>query len=220
MNKMSALIKLENVTKKYGDKKVLNNINISISEGEYVSIVGASGTGKSTLLNIIGTLDKNFEGDYWYKDKKLCKSELDSFRNRHIGYIFQQYNLLPELTCYENVLLPYVYYEGTRKNIGQRVKALFQEFGLEEQIDQEVSTLSGGEKQRIALIRSIVLNPDIILADEPTGNLDKKNSNSVQCLLEKLNGDGKTVIVVTHDEEFADKASLKLCVENGGIYEN
>jgi len=213
------LIKLEGITKAFGERKVLDNISLEIAEGDYVSISGQSGAGKSTLMNIIGTLDNSYSGDYLYRGAKLKENERDSFRNHKLGFIFQQFNLLPSISALENVTLPYVFSKDIDKEFNNKIEVLFNKLSLSEQMHQIVATLSGGEKQRVALLRSIVMNPEIILADEPTGNLDKDNSLLIRNFLKDMNNEGKTIIVVTHDREFAQDAKRKLYLEGGQFNE-
>lgn len=216
---MNSIIKLENISKKYGDKHVLSNINIQIEPGDNISIIGASGAGKSTLLNILGGLDAKYEGTYYFEGQIINNKNIDFFRNKNIGFIFQSFNLLSNLTAVDNVMLPYSYYPGSVDDIEERVNTYFKLFGLNNQMNQLVNTLSGGEKQRVALIRSIVLDPEVILADEPTGNLDNENSLTVQNFLKYQNSLGKTIITVTHDMNFAKTAKRCLRIDNGCIYE-
>lgn len=216
---MNSLVSLSKIRKVFGQKTVLNDISIDINQGDYISVVGESGAGKSTFMNIIGLLDRNYDGDYYYNGKRLTLREQDGFRNRHIGFIFQQYNLISNISAKENVMLPYTYYNGSLYNIENRCSELFERFGLTSQMNQIVNTLSGGEKQRVALMRSILLDPEIVLADEPTGNLDKNNSIIIRDFLKDINSEGKTIVVVTHDMSFANDASIKLKIESGGLYE-
>jgi len=215
------MIELINITKKYNNKVILNNISLSIKQEEYIAIIGQSGAGKSTLMNIIGTLDNEFEGDYYFENTKLTKSkEINNYRNSKIGFIFQQYNLVSNLSSFENILLPYVFCADKIPGINDRIDSLLDRFNLLEQKNQIINTLSGGEQQRIALVRSIVLNPDIIIADEPTGNLDKKNSEVIQNFLFDMNSSGKTIIIVTHDLELAKKSKRTYLISGGSISES
>lgn len=216
---MRTILEIENVTKEY-EKIILNRVNLSVHEGDYMSIVGASGSGKSTLLNILGGLDLKYEGRLTYRGKTLNgKKEVDLYRNENVGFVFQSFNLLPKFTARENVLLPYIYSIKEDDNIEQRMLQLFEYFGIQKNMNQDISKLSGGEKQRVALIRSIILNPSIILADEPTGNLDSENGRIVQDFFKELHKIGKTVIVVTHDHKFAESATRQVQLLNGKIYE-
>lgn len=220
MNKMNDFLSLSLITKKYGTRTILDQIDLAVSRGDYISVTGKSGAGKSTLINILALLDRDFQGSYCFEGTPIHKKDHTSFRNRHIGLLFQQYNLLPTLTARENVLLPYTYYNGVIDDIGSRCERLFEEFGLSYLIHQRVNTLSGGEKQRVALLRCMIHDPDIILADEPTGNLDNNNAKLIQDFLAKNHQAGKTIIVVTHDLSLANHASRKLFIENGKLYEH
>jgi putative ABC transport system ATP-binding protein len=213
------IITLRHISKQFGNKCVLEDINLVINRGDYLSVVGLSGAGKSTLMNIIGTLDMKFDGDYFYYDKKIMESNAGKFRNNNVGFIFQQYNLIPELNAYDNAILPYIYSGAVNKKVEQNVSYWFEYFGLKGKENQISNTMSGGEKQRVALIRSIALDPEIIIADEPTGNLDKNNSDLIRDFLVQMNKKGKTIIVVTHDLEFAKDATRKLKLEAGKLYE-
>ncbi len=216
---MKVILEIKNVTKEY-EKNILNHVNLSVHEGDYMSIVGASGSGKSTLLNILGGLDLKYEGKLIYRGKALDgKKEVDLYRNKNVGFVFQSFNLLPKFTARENVLLPYIYSVKEVNRIEERMQELFKYFGIQKNMNQDISKLSGGEKQRVALIRSIILNPSIILADEPTGNLDSENGNIVQEFFKELHKIGKTVVVVTHDNKFAESATRQVQLINGKIYE-
>lgn len=216
---MEPILSLQNIYKAFGDRVVLNHVDLAIESGEYVSIVGASGAGKSTLMNILGLLDQNFDGTYSFNGKTLSKREHTRFRNRHLGFIFQQYNLIPSLTSKENILLPCAYTTRKTQEAERICEQMLQKFGLEKQKNQPVNTLSGGEKQRIALIRSVIMDPEILLADEPTGNLDENSGGRVRDFLKEMNHAGKTVIVVTHDLKFAQEAGRRLKVEGGELRE-
>ena len=216
---MEPILSLQNIYKSFGDRVVLNHIDLAIETGEYVSIVGASGAGKSTLMNILGLLDQNFTGTYSFHGKLLSKREHTRFRNRHLGFIFQQYNLIPSLTSKENILLPCTYTSGKIRDAELICDQMLLKFGLEKQKNQPVNTLSGGEKQRIALIRSIIMDPEILLADEPTGNLDANSGRRVRDFLKEMNRNGKTVIVVTHDIKFSQEAGRRLEVKGGELRE-
>ena len=216
---MEPLLELRNINKSFGDKNVLEDIRLKIFTGDYISITGASGSGKSTLVNILAFLDNDFRGEYLFNGNTVKKDKQAEFRNRHLGFIFQQYNLIPQLTAYENAILPYSFFRGNIPDFKEKITEMFTLFGLEKQMNQVVNTLSGGEKQRVAMIRSISLDPEIIIADEPTGNLDENNSVIVRKYLKMLNKLGKTIIVVTHDLPFADEAKRKLRLSGGKLDE-
>lgn len=217
---MASIIELKNITKRFEEKVVLNDVCLDIEEGDYISVIGASGAGKSTLMNIIGALDNQYDGEYFYRGHLLKRREMDRYRNEKLGFIFQQFNLIPTLSAYDNVMLPYVYSALDNQKIEEECEELFVRFNLYNQKNQIVNTLSGGEKQRIALIRSIIMKPEIILADEPTGNLDMDNARLIRSFLRQMNEEGKTVIVVTHDNAFANEAKRKLRISGGKIIED
>lgn len=218
------MIQAKNIHKYYNDLHVLKGVNISIKKGEIVSIVGASGAGKTTLLQILGTLDRasskeNFElkiNDVLINtlnDKKLAK-----FRNEHIGFIFQFHQLLPEFTALENVCLP-AFIKGTKKTDAEkRAKELLDFLGLSERYEHKPSELSGGEQQRVAVARALINNPDLIFADEPSGNLDSESAENLHSLFFKLRDEfGQTFVIVTHNEELANLADRKLTMVDGKI---
>lgn len=214
---MSKAIELVDIHKSFGRKTVLDGINFCIEDGDYVAITGSSGAGKTTLINIIGTIDREYKGNYFLYGREVKKSNVYAIRNGVLGFIFQQYNLINELSGYENIILPYVYSGLHIRDIRDIVMKLSERFGLENILEQRVTTMSGGEKQRIALVRSIVMNPQIIIADEPTGNLDSGNAEIVSEFLTEENKKGKTIVVVTHSIDFASKANKRYIVENGYI---
>ncbi len=206
------IIKIENLRKTYRTSEIetiaLENINISIEKGEFVSIMGPSGCGKSTLLNIIGLLDKPTEGTVMLESENVAgrgDAWLSDFRNRNIGFVFQSFHLIPSLNVTDNVALPLGYRKGGEGKIGkERVKEVLEKLGLGNRMRHFPDQLSGGQCQRVAIARALVGNPDIILADEPTGNLDSKMGAEVMDLLMKLNREeGKTIVMVTHNEEQA-----------------
>lgn len=216
------MLTLKNISKNFNtagnEVCVLKNITMNIDVGEYVSIVGKSGSGKSTLLNIIGTLLKPTQGEIILDGIDLSKSDEKSIakiRNQKIGFVFQKFNLEPNFTVFQNVELPLII-SGARNN-RQKVAEILATLDLSEKIDTKAKLLSGGEQQRVAIARAIINNPDIILADEPCGNLDTENGNIVMSILEKLHNDGKTVILVTHDEIDSKRAERIITLSNGEI---
>lgn len=216
------MLTLKNISKNFNtagnEVCVLKNIIMNIDVGEYVSIVGKSGSGKSTLLNIIGTLLKPTQGEIILDGIDLSKSDEKSIakiRNQKIGFVFQKFNLEPNFTVFQNVELPLII-SGARNN-RQKVAEILATLDLSEKIDTKAKLLSGGEQQRVAIARAIINNPDIILADEPCGNLDTENGNIVMSILEKLHNDGKTVILVTHDEIDSKRAERIITLSNGEI---
>ncbi|MGL4848796.1 MAG: ABC transporter ATP-binding protein [Clostridium sp.] len=222
-----SLIELKNVSKVYGtgesEIKALDNISLSIEEGEMVAIIGPSGSGKSTLLNILGFIDVQTMGEYILKGKELKDlndNKLAEIRNETVGFIFQSFNLLSNQDLVYNVSLPLLYSKN-KKNVKERAKKILEEVGIEKKhYEKEVSKLSGGQKQRVAIGRALVNNPEIILADEPTGALDSENSENVLDMLLKINKKGKTVIVVTHDINVAKKCGRIIKVIDGKIIED
>lgn len=219
-----ALIELENVKKYYGinENKVtaLDSISLSISKGEFVSIAGSSGSGKSTLMNLLGCLDVQSEGDYRLNGrsvKDLDEDALSDIRSREIGFIFQGFNLIPSLTAAENVELPLIY-KGISKNTRRElVSKALSRVSLSHRVNHLPSEMSGGQQQRVAIARAIAASPPIILADEPTGNLDSKCSGEVMHILHSLNKSGKTVIIITHDEGIAADADRTIRISDGKI---
>jgi lipoprotein-releasing system ATP-binding protein len=215
------MIRTTGITKSYGDLKVLKGIDIDISDKEVVSIVGASGAGKTTLLQIIGTLDKPDGGTIFYNGSDISKlkgKSLSSFRNKHIGFVFQFHQLLPEFTALENVCIP-AYIAGKSKAEAEiKAAELLGFLGLTERLEHKPSELSGGEQQRVAVARALVNNPSVILADEPSGNLDTENKNELHKLFFKLRDTfGQTIIIVTHDRQLAKMSDRILQIRDGLI---
>ncbi|WP_195781120.1 ABC transporter ATP-binding protein [Priestia megaterium] len=218
------MIELVNIHKSYhlGKEEVpiLKDINLRIYDGEFVAIMGPSGSGKSTLMNIIGCLDRASSGSYLLNEQEISTysdEQLAKVRNIHIGFVFQQFQLLPRLTAVENVELPMVYAGVTRKERRARAEAALEKVGLSERMKHLPSELSGGQKQRVAIARSIVNNPTLILADEPTGALDTKTSADIMEQFSKLNADGTTVVVITHEPEVAEYTSRTVIVRDGKV---
>ncbi|MEI6462470.1 MAG: ABC transporter ATP-binding protein, partial [bacterium] len=200
------MIELKNITKTYKTGPVeynaLKNISFKIDKGEFVAIMGASGSGKSTTMHILGCLDTPTKGEYLLNGKnvgKLTDEELSEIRNQEIGFVFQAFNLLPRYTVLENVLLPFIYSKVPSKERKRRALEAIEKVGLSERMNNRSNQLSGGQIQRTAIARSLVMNPSIILADEPTGNLDSKTSHEIMDVFKKLNEQGNTVIVITHE---------------------
>ncbi|MDX1628878.1 MAG: ABC transporter ATP-binding protein [Fulvivirga sp.] len=207
------------VKKAYGQLPVLKGIDLKVKKSEIVSIVGASGAGKSTLLHMLGTLDEPDEGSISLNKKSLNRLSgkvKAKYRNQHIGFIFQFHNLLPEFTSLENVCIPG--YIGKRNNVEEKAKQLLSKLGLGERMDHKPSELSGGEQQRVAVARALINEPDIVFADEPSGNLDSKNARELHDLFFDLREEfGQTFVIVTHNEELAAMADRQLEIKDGLI---
>jgi len=219
---VASLIQLEGINKTYGsgDAAVLalQDFTLTVSAGESLAVMGPSGSGKSTLMNILGCLDTPTSGSYWFAGEdvsRLNETELAHVRNRRIGFVFQQFQLLPKMSAWRNVELPLLY-----RNVGDR-RALalhaLDQVGLGNRIDHRPNQLSGGQQQRVAIARALVTDPDLILADEPTGNLDTASSRDVLAVLRDLNEQGRTIIVITHDPEVAPVARRTVHVRDGRL---
>ena len=209
------------IEKSYGSLKVLKGVDLTVKQGEVVAIVGASGAGKSTLLHMLGTLDIPDKGKISVKGQDVYSQstrQLASFRNKHIGFVFQFHNLLPEFSAVENVMIPGLLSGRSEADVRENAEKLLQELGLQERLHHKPSEMSGGEQQRTAVARALVNSPDLILADEPSGNLDSKNAEELHQLFFKLREKmGQTFIIVTHNKEFANMADRKLEMSDGII---
>ncbi len=222
-------VKLTNITKKFVTNEMethaLQGINLEIFDGEYVSISGPSGCGKSTLLTILGLLDAPTSGQYvigGHDVSDLTVNQRASIRNKHIGFVFQSFNLIDELSVYDNIALPLRYRQEalTNAEVEERVKSSLAKVDMSHRTQHKPNQLSGGQQQRIAIARALVNSPDILLVDEPTGNLDSKNGDLVMKLLQSLNDDGTTICMVTHDPRYADMASTQLHLLDGVMNES
>lgn len=218
------ILQAEKLTKTYkiGDIKVeaLRGIDFGIPEGQFAAIMGPSGSGKSTLMNIIGCLDRPTSGKLMIRGKdvsKLSMDQLSRIRNREIGFVFQQFNLLPTLNALENVELPLIYAGVSRKERRQKAEAALQQVGLADRMTHRPAELSGGQQQRVAIARALINNPAILLADEPTGALDTKTGHEILEILHRLHDDGHTIVVVTHEREIADHAEKIIHIRDGLI---
>ncbi len=221
---MSKVIVLNNITRDFplGHEiiKVLKGINLEIERGEYVAFMGPSGSGKSTLMNLLGCLDTPTGGSYILNGKdvsKMSDDDLAEIRNKEIGFVFQTFNLLPRTTALENVALPMVYAGASKAARTERAKQVLTNVGLADRMDHKPNQLSGGQRQRVAVGRALVNNPSIILADEPTGNLDSKTSLEIMHLFDEIHAAGNTVILVTHEEEVAMHAHRVIRLRDGVI---
>ncbi|MFI5283964.1 MAG: ABC transporter ATP-binding protein [Candidatus Dormibacterales bacterium] len=219
---MEDLIQLESINKLYGsgDAQVvaLNGFSLNVASGEMLAVMGPSGSGKSTLMNILGCLDTPTSGRYWFAGEdvsRLNETRLAHVRNRRIGFVFQQFHLLPKLSAWRNVELPLLYRNATdRRRLA--LEALDQ-VGLTNRVNHRPTQLSGGQQQRVAIARALVTNPDLILADEPTGNLDSASSRDVLAVLRELNEEGRTIIIITHDPEVAPVAKRTVHLRDGRL---
>lgn len=218
------MIKLEDLCRNFqvGDQTVhaLDHIDIAVETGEYVSIMGPSGSGKSTLLNVLGLLDSPTSGDYWLDDistATMADDELAGIRQRKIGFVFQSFHLVPRMNSFENVELPMVLAGISPAERRQRVDAALGRVGLGDRMDHRPDQLSGGERQRVAIARAIVMQPTILLADEPTGNLDSRSGKEIVDIMEELNRQGLTLIVVTHDPAIGGRAGRQIQMEDGRV---
>ena len=224
MNK--SLIQLQDITRKYvmGTETVhaLRGVSFSIDKNEYVALMGPSGSGKSTLMNILGCLDTPSSGEYWLNGKdvsKMTDNELAAVRNIEIGFVFQTFNLLPRNTALENVALPLVYAGVKKEEREARAAQVLTMVGLADRMSHRPNELSGGQRQRVAVARALVNNPSIILADEPTGNLDTKTSHEIMALFEEIHKNGNTIILVTHEEDIAQHAKRIVRLRDGLVAE-
>lgn len=222
-----AVIDIQGITKTYVNGKlsvpVLHGIDLKVNKGEFVSIMGPSGSGKSTFMNILGCLDRPTTGSYRLNGDEvatLSDDELAFVRNKQIGFVFQSFNLLTKLTALENVALPMIYAGMDKKSRNERAAALLSSVGLGDRMDHLPSELSGGQRQRVAIARALANNPAIIMADEPTGNLDSKSTIDVMNIFRGLYEEGRTIILVTHEPEIATYASRNVVLRDGLIVED
>lgn len=215
------MIDIKGIHKSFGTLEVLKGVDLSVEKGEIVSIIGPSGAGKTTLLQIIGTLDRPNAGSVVINGTdvlRLREKELSRFRNKHIGFIFQFHQLLPEFTALENVMLPALIGGEKEKDAKQRAQQLLNDLGLKERLQHKPAELSGGEKQRVAAARAMMMKPDIILADEPSGSLDSKNKEDMKKILLSLRDNyDQTIIIVTHDKELAEISNRVIEMRDGRI---
>ena len=219
-----ALIDMKHIVKDYkmGETMVhaLRDIDVSVEGGEFVSIVGPSGSGKSTLMNLVGCLDRPSSGEYHLggdKVDELSDDDLARIRNKRIGFVFQTFNLLPRTNCLHNVELPLLYSNVARKTREAKAQEMLERVGLKDRVFHNPSELSGGERQRVAIARALVNEPAIVLADEPTGNLDSKTGSEIMTIFESLNSEGKTVVLVTHEKYIADYSNRTIYLKDGQV---
>jgi putative ABC transport system ATP-binding protein len=221
---VSAIIELDGIRKTYRtgslEFEALRGIDSVIAEGEYVAVIGPSGSGKSTLMNILGCLDNPTDGHYLLAGEDvstMTEAQLAQVRNRQIGFVFQQFNLLPSLPAWRNVELPLIYAGVPRTERKGRAVAALERVGLGDRVDNKPGELSGGQQQRVAVARALVTEPAMILADEPTGNLDSKSTADVLDLLDELHAAGRTIVLITHEHDVAERAERNLIIADGEI---
>lgn len=219
---MLPIIKLTDIKKSFfienRELRILQGVNLEVARGDIISIIGTSGSGKSTLMNIIGLMDKATSGSYHLDGKdvsSLSDDDLSSLRNRYIGFVFQQFHLIPYATALENVIVPTIYSEKPIKDVKNKAIKLLQNLNMGERINNRPNQLSGGEQQRVAIARALINDPEIILADEPTGALDSKTSEEIMQIFLQLNGQGKTVVIITHDPNIAAICKKVIKISDG-----
>ncbi len=218
------VISMSGIRKVYDTGKIrveaLKSVDLRIGAGEFVAIVGPSGSGKSTLMNLVGCLDTPTAGTYLLRDKEVAgldKNELAKIRNERVGFVFQNFNLLPQITAFENVEMPLMFGGVPRKERKDRVHALLEKVGLADRMEHKPTELSGGQMQRVAIARSLAMDPDIILADEPTGNLDTSSGTDIMSIFTELWKQGRTLVIITHDPALARRAGRTVEIRDGLI---
>lgn len=220
------MIELKSLVKRFtlGDETIMavDHVDLTVEKGDFISIVGPSGSGKSTLMNIIGLLDRADEGEYRFDGvdvASMSDNEQAEIRNRKIGFVFQSFFLLPKLSAVENVMVPLLYRGVSEKEAGKRAENMLEKMGLGSRMDHLPSELSGGQQQRVAIARALVGEPELILADEPTGALDSRSGKEIVKLLKELNEDGQAIILITHDIGIAGEAKRRFRITDGKIHE-
>lgn len=215
------MLKVTDVGKAYGEFTALKNINLEVKDGEFLAIMGPSGSGKSTLINILGLLDQSYTGEYLLGNKNyqaVNDNELSQIRGDQLGFVFQNFKLLSTYTVYENIEVPLIYSKKAQNNKHQLIESVIEKVGLKGKEKNLPTELSGGQQQRVAIARAIVNRPKLVIADEPTGALDSKTSKEIMDIFEKLNQDGTTIIMVTHDSEVAEHAMRTVYIRDGRLY--
>ena len=215
------MLKIKNVGKSYGQFQVLQNIDLEVADGEFLAIMGPSGSGKSTLINILGLLDQDYTGEYLLNNKSYKETSdnlLSRIRGDQLGFVFQNFKLLTTYSVYENIEVPLIYSKNEQHHKRERVEDVIEKVGLNGKEKHRPAELSGGQQQRVAIARAIVNQPKLIIADEPTGALDSKTSKEIMDIFTKLNQDGTTIIMVTHDEEVAEYAMRTVYIRDGKLY--
>ncbi len=221
---MENVIEIRNISKVYNtgcaEVRALSDVSLTVERGSFTAIIGKSGSGKSTLMNILGCLDTPTEGEYFLEGERVSafkERQLSYIRNRVIGFIFQSFNLIPTLTAIENVELPLVYRKTDKHKRNELARNALDMVGLSHRLDHRPYELSGGQQQRVAIARAIAAQPSLILADEPTGNLDISSEKDIMNILSELNDDGKTIVLITHDSSVAEKAKRQIEISDGQI---
>ena len=217
------MIEASNICVKFGNRDILKDINLVINKGDFLSIIGPSGAGKSTLLNVISSIENNYSGTVKFNGKNICDfndSQISKLRNLNIGFVFQDFNLLEDFTVIENIMLPARLTNMNEAELTKKAMNLMREFKINLLKNKYPNELSGGEKQRVAISRAMINKPEIIFADEPTGNLDTKMTNEISKIFSNLNKDGQTIVIVTHNKELSLKARKIIKIKDGKIIES
>lgn len=216
---MNSLLELTNICKSYGNKRVLNDLNLIVNYKDFITIKGESGSGKSTLLNVLGFMDVFDSGKYIFNSKDVISNDYPNMRNKEIGFVFQNFNLINGFSVIENIKTPYLYSKKIFDNYDEWITFLLSFLHIENLINMNVENLSGGEKQRVSICRALSLKPRLILADEPTGNLDPTNKKVIVDIFKEINKLGITILVVTHDDAFDEVSNRHFLIDGGKVHE-
>lgn len=216
---MNSLLELTNICKSYGNKRVLNDLNLIVNYKDFITIKGESGSGKSTLLNVLGFMDVFDSGKYIFNSKDVISNDYPNMRNKEIGFVFQNFNLINGFSVIENIKTPYLYSKKIIDNYDEWITFLLSFLHIENLINMNVENLSGGEKQRVSICRALSLKPRLILADEPTGNLDPTNKKVIVDIFKEINKLGITILVVTHDDAFDEVSNRHFLIDGGKVHE-